>query len=172
MEAPTHIAKLGKSALEGCIGLFLASNPSIHIVSTKKFSTAGTVRACFPWSWISSSAKRQLYTKSCSHVSMLPMGVLLRTPHRFSGLAMLFTGTLWNEDDPVDSGSANVTECEFERNSASDGGGMYSVSGYDIIQDSRFEANVAGEQYVSQPTVSLGSGYGFACYLALQSLGC
>lgn len=71
---------------------------------------------------------------------------MLHIPNGLSGLAMFFSGTLWNKED-LDSGPANTTECEFERNNATDGGGMYSVSGYDIIRDSRFEANVAGERF-------------------------
>lgn len=61
------------------------------------------------------------------------------------GLALFSTGTLYNDED---SGPANTTECVFEQNSVSDGGGMYSVSGYDIISDSCFEANIAGEQFL------------------------
>ena len=60
------------------------------------------------------------------------------------GLALFSTGTLGNDDSEV-AGPANTTNCIFERNSAIDGGGMYSSAGYDILQDLWFEGNVAGD---------------------------
>ncbi len=62
----------------------------------------------------------------------------------FPGLAMFSTGTLRTESEPDTSGPAYVTRCVFERNSANDGGGIYSAAGYDVVQDSRFEDNFAG----------------------------
>lgn len=62
-----------------------------------------------------------------------------------SGLALFSTGSTWSKNEPDVSGPANTTNCVFERNIATDGGGIYSAAGYDIIRDSWFEANLAGE---------------------------
>lgn len=89
----------------------------------------------------------------------------LCTPRRLgktvAGLALFSTGTLWVKKDEEDadsngspntSGPANTTRCIFERNRASDGGGMYSSAGYDIVHDSRFEGNVAGDLKFDGPS--------------------
>ncbi len=57
---------------------------------------------------------------------------------------MFSAGILWSEAEPDTSGPANVSGCVFEHNNATDGGGIYSAAGYDIIQESRFEGNFAG----------------------------
>lgn len=47
-------------------------------------------------------------------------------------------------EEPDTSGPAKTTNCFFERNTATDGGGIYSAAGFDIIEGSRFEDNLAG----------------------------
>lgn len=64
--------------------------------------------------------------------------------HLRSGLAFFSSGSPWEEDSPDVSGPSNVTMCVFERNNAVDGGGMYSAAGYDMINDTLFEDNLAG----------------------------
>lgn len=61
------------------------------------------------------------------------------------GMALFSTGSAWSEAEPDTSGPANTTGCTFEHNNATDGGGIYSAAGYDIIRDCQFEANFAGE---------------------------
>lgn len=56
------------------------------------------------------------------------------------------------EDD--DPGPTNTTACVFKDNSADDGGAMYSAAGYDIIQDSLFEANFAGTEFNLAPIIT------------------
>lgn len=51
---------------------------------------------------------------------------------------------MWSEGEPDTYGPANATSCVFENNIATDGGGIYSAAGYDIIRGCRFEANFAG----------------------------
>ena len=65
---------------------------------------------------------------------------------------MFSTGSVWSKDEPDTSGPANVTTCIFERNTATDGGGMYSAAGYDIVRDCQFHANFAGEDAVEATT--------------------
>ena len=59
-----------------------------------------------------------------------------------AGLALFSTGSAWSGVEPDKSGPANITDCAFARNFATDGGAV--DAGYDIIQDCRFEANFAG----------------------------
>ncbi|CAM9112289.1 unnamed protein product, partial [Sphacelaria rigidula] len=59
------------------------------------------------------------------------------------GLALFSSGFVWNAQAPDTSGPANVTLCVFDRNKAVDGGAMYSVAGYDMINNSSFEENRA-----------------------------
>lgn len=61
-----------------------------------------------------------------------------------SGLALFFSGSLYDEDAIDVSGPVNTSMCVFERNNAGDGGAIYSNAGYDMITDSRFKENVAG----------------------------
>lgn len=48
------------------------------------------------------------------------------------------------EDATVRGSAATTQACTFDGNEASDGGGVYSVSGFDQISDSIFMNNVAG----------------------------
>eukprot|EP00903_Cladosiphon_okamuranus_P016944 g15619.t1 len=59
------------------------------------------------------------------------------------GMALFSTGSAWSEAEPDTSGPTNTTGCTFQHNNATDGGGIYSAAGYDIIRDCRFEANFA-----------------------------
>ncbi|CAM9477686.1 unnamed protein product [Ectocarpus fasciculatus] len=59
------------------------------------------------------------------------------------GMALFSSGSVWNMESPDDSGPVNMTTCVFERNSAEEGGAIYSVAGYDMISDSWFEDNLA-----------------------------
>lgn len=61
------------------------------------------------------------------------------------GMALFSTGSAWSEAEPETSGPTNTTGCTFQHNNATDGGGIYSAAGYDIIRDCRFEANFASE---------------------------
>lgn len=61
-------------------------------------------------------------------------------------MALFSSGSVWNVESPDDSGPANTTTCVFERNSAEDGGAIYSAAGYDMISDSWFEDNIAGKE--------------------------
>ena len=49
-----------------------------------------------------------------------------------------------SKEEPDTSGPANTTNCFFERNNATDGGGIYSAAGFDIIEGCWFEENLAG----------------------------
>lgn len=66
------------------------------------------------------------------------------------GLGLFSTGSVWSQDRPSDTGPANTTSCVFERNTATDGGGIYSADGYDIIRDCQFEENLAGGNIVQK----------------------
>lgn len=67
-------------------------------------------------------------------------------------MALFSSGSVWDEDSPNDSGPANTTSCVFEGNTAIDGGGIYSTAGYDIIKESWFGRNMAGEPERSKST--------------------
>lgn len=60
------------------------------------------------------------------------------------GVALFSTGSVWSEAEPDTSGPANTTDCVFERNIATEGGGVYSAAGFDIIRGCSFETNFAG----------------------------
>ncbi|CAN0500586.1 unnamed protein product, partial [Scytosiphon promiscuus] len=47
------------------------------------------------------------------------------------------------EDETIRGSAALTTGCTFDGNSASDGGGIYSASGFDHIADSTFTNNFA-----------------------------
>ncbi|CAM9161301.1 unnamed protein product [Ectocarpus sp. 13 AM-2016] len=59
------------------------------------------------------------------------------------GLALFSSGSPWDEESPDVSGPSNITMCMFERNTAVDGGGMYSAAGYDTVNDTWFNDNLA-----------------------------
>ncbi|CAM9892814.1 unnamed protein product, partial [Ectocarpus sp. 8 AP-2014] len=96
------------------------------------------------------------------------------------GMALFSSGSVWNAESPDDSGPANTTTCVFERNSAEDGGAIYSAAGYDMISDSWFEDNIAvgsGGAYLHSgllvslaDTTFVGNRAG-AAGLAVSSLG-
>lgn len=73
--------------------------------------------------------------------------------HSHKGLALFSSGSVWtgNQEDD-DPGPTNTTACVFKGNSADDGGAMYSAAGYDIIEDSSFEANFAGTELILHPS--------------------
>jgi len=48
------------------------------------------------------------------------------------------------EDETVRGSAAVTSACLFDSNEASDGGGVYSASGFDHISDSTFVNNFAG----------------------------
>ena len=77
---------------------------------------------------------------SCS----LSFTVYVDQKHSRSGLALFSSGSVWNKHSPNSTGPANMTKCIFERNKAVDGGAMYSAAGYDMINSSWFEGNLAG----------------------------
>lgn len=59
------------------------------------------------------------------------------------GLALSSSGSVSDSQEP-DSGPVETSMCFFQRNKAVDGGAVCSAAGYDLIEGSRFEDNLAG----------------------------
>lgn len=70
------------------------------------------------------------------------------------GLALFSSGSaVTDEMDPGDPVPTSTVACVFKGNSADDGGAIYSAAGYDIVEDSSFEANFAGEEFNFAPII-------------------
>lgn len=61
-------------------------------------------------------------------------------------VALVSSGS--DPDQAGDGLPSKVINCTFESNAATDGGGFYSVAGFDTIKDSVFRGNFAGEQSI------------------------
>lgn len=85
--------------------------------------------------------RSSLVSRLCSYPPPVNPSNVIRN---ISGLGLVSTGSVWSPARPDDSGPANATSCDFERNTATDGGGIYSTGGYDFIRRCRFEENLAG----------------------------
>eukprot|EP00752_Nemacystus_decipiens_P012244 g10853.t1 len=79
------------------------------------------------------------YGGSCDKVVL--KDAIFRNNHATWGGAMALVSC--GEDATVRGFAATTTACTFDGNEASDGGGIYSASGFDLISDSTFANNVA-----------------------------
>ncbi|CAN0444478.1 unnamed protein product, partial [Ascophyllum nodosum] len=68
------------------------------------------------------------------------------------GVAFFSSGSILNEIDGIYY-SSNITGCRFDGNTATDGGAIYTASGYDKVVNSSFTRNFAAVQGGAPPAL-------------------